>query len=150
MFLFSRADIDEVETEVVEIEAKLDKVRLVFHCPAAAVLAGHPSGAFCFSLELYFISTQNDSTQTVFIVFGLFCPFSVGKCRPGVHLYFNALTHTNMFFSSTNCWMRSERVGRKSSLLRFCIHCLCVSKSTICSTVKSKTVTTVILVLCNC
>lgn len=49
MFLFSRADIDEVETEVVEIEAKLDKVRLVFHCPAATVLDGHPSGAFCFS-----------------------------------------------------------------------------------------------------
>lgn len=48
-FLFSRADIDEVETEVVEIEAKLDKVRLVFHCPAAAVLDGRPSGAFCFS-----------------------------------------------------------------------------------------------------
>lgn len=31
-FLFSRADIDEVETEVVEIEAKLDKVRLVLLC----------------------------------------------------------------------------------------------------------------------
>lgn len=37
-FLCSRANIDEVETEVVEIEAKLDKVRLVFRCAAASVL----------------------------------------------------------------------------------------------------------------
>lgn len=30
MLLFFRANIDEVETEVVEIEAKLDKVRRFF------------------------------------------------------------------------------------------------------------------------
>lgn len=47
LLLFFRANIDEVETEVVEIEAKLDKVRraiiqlaMHFFCPSGPVFRG--------------------------------------------------------------------------------------------------------------
>lgn len=51
MLLSFRANIDEVETEVVEIEAKLDKVRrLLLSLPDAIYLSGSSSGpeAECF------------------------------------------------------------------------------------------------------
>ena len=53
-FLSCRANIDEVETEVVEIEAKLDKVRNLFYIFNISYLFSNPQEAFSDILHTYY------------------------------------------------------------------------------------------------